>query len=109
MAKLPKKLKVAAFDIVVEPLTPVTSLAKNQQGLFNALLQRIEIMTPSIDGLNQLDTVLHEVFHAIYWAYNIEDRDDEERTVATLATGLTQVLRDNPQVLKYINETLKEI
>jgi hypothetical protein len=49
-----------------------------------------------------VDTVLHEINHAIFWAYLLRDNDDEERTVATIATGWTQVFRDNPALLAWI-------
>jgi hypothetical protein len=52
------------------------------------------------------ETLLHEISHVVWWVYNLKDEDDEERTVHTMATGLTQVFRDNPKVLEYIKESL---
>ena len=54
-----------------------------------------------------LEIAVHELLHAIWANYNIQDEDDEERTVSQLATGLTQVLLDNPELLKYIQSQVK--
>jgi len=51
-----------------------------------------------------LDTFLHEVLHAVYFVYGMECKDNEERTVGVMSTGLTQVLVDNPTLLKCINK-----
>lgn len=108
MAKLPTKLKVAAFDISVEPLETVQQFAGNRYGDFNEVSQLIRVEKTQDATFKQLDTLIHETFHSIWWAYHLEDSDREERVVATFATGLTQVLRDNPKFLKYINEVLTE-
>jgi len=49
-----------------------------------------------------LEVTLHEVLHAIWHNYNMNDQDDEERTVSQMAMGLAQVLVDNPELLRYI-------
>lgn len=49
-----------------------------------------------------VDTLLHEITHAIWFVWNIQDRDDEERTVTAIGTGLATVWRDNPEVFKWI-------
>lgn len=51
--------------------------------------------------------MLHEILHAIYWVYGVEDEDKEERLVGMMASALTQVWRDNPQVVTWLNEQLK--
>lgn len=42
------------------------------------------------------DTLLHEVLHAIYSAFQLQDGETEERVVGNLATGLMTVLDENP-------------
>lgn len=56
-----------------------------------------------------VDTVLHEVTHAIYWAYVIEDKDEEERIVTTMARAWTQVWRDNPDLLGWLGLAMMEV
>lgn len=53
------------------------------------------------------DTLIHELFHAIWGEYNIHEGDDEERIVLTMATAWTQILLDNPELCKFLSH--KEI
>ena len=106
MAKLPNKVKVAAFDISIGPLSPEEAVDK--WGNFNKRLLRIEMDPNHPSVLQELDTLLHEIFHAVYLLYGLEEEDKEERIVTLMGIGFTQVLRDNPKVLKYINEVLTE-
>ena len=48
------------------------------------------------------ETLLHEIMHGIWWAYNVHDKDDEERTVTTLTVGLSQVFNDNPKIMEFL-------
>ena len=43
----------------------------------------------------QVESIIHELTHAIFWTYNIRKKNGEEHIVKTLANGLTQVLTDN--------------
>ena len=36
------------------------------------------------------------------------DDEDDERVASVLGMALTEVFRDNPELLKYISKTLKE-
>lgn len=51
-------------------------------------------------------TLIHEINHAIYWAYKLDDEDKEERIVSTFATAWTQIYRDNPALMDFIKEKL---
>ncbi len=53
--------------------------------------------------IEEADTVLHEVLHAICYTMKIDlEPDVEEKVVATLATGLIGVLQDNPEFAKWL-------
>jgi len=54
------------------------------------------------------ETLLHEIMHGVYWAYGIDDKDDEERVVSTMAAGLQQVWRDNPELMAWITEAVAD-
>ena len=49
-------------------------------------------------------TVLHEVLHAAWAATGLDDQtcDHEEVIVSTLAPVLLAVIRDNPDLIKYL-------
>lgn len=102
---LPEKIKVAAFDIVIENWHPHKANTHDCYGEFtyNDLTIRIDMTIPRT---KILDTFLHEVNHVIYWAWKVSDEDKEERIVSAMATGWTQIYRDNPEVLKFIHQAL---
>ena len=102
--KRPTKIRVLAFDIEIQDWPPHT--ARNKFGEFSPLenLIRIDFST---DKINVVDTLLHEINHAIYWAYGIYNDDKEERTVAIFSSAWTQVYRDNPWLLEFIKHNLE--
>lgn len=54
--------------------------------------------------IEETDTVLHELFHAILFSQGREfGGKTEEAYVRALATGLTGVLQENPEFLKWLN------
>lgn len=60
--------------------------------------------------VNKVNTVIHEVLHAIVHTQGIPINDElEEQVVNALANGLTQVIRDNPHLMQYILEQLEMI
>lgn len=67
----------------------------------------IEIGEDQGTGVRALETVIHEITHAIYNSYVIRGEDDEERTVSTLAKGWAQVYHDNPALLRWMSKAIK--
>ncbi len=60
-----------------------------------------------LDPVKLANTLIHEVLHACFYIGDIEDDDKQERTVTILANQLTQVWRDNPELVAWINSRLK--
>jgi len=56
-------------------------------------------------GLEDADTLLHECIHAMDFAYNIKL---SETQVIKLGHLLTFLIRDNPWVLTYVKQKIKE-
>jgi hypothetical protein len=53
--------------------------------------------------IDETDTVIHEVFHAILYCQGREYGGDVEETyVRALATGLVGALHDNPEFAKWL-------
>lgn len=106
MVPLPTSIRVAAYDVKITAWTGDEGTIRQRFGEWSGLSQEIRLDVTR-DPVKQVDTLLHELNHAIYWAYGIEDEDNEERLCAILSTAYTQVFRDNPQVLHFIKENLK--
>jgi hypothetical protein len=51
----------------------------------------------------QLEILLHEISHAIWDVLGLAARESEERAVAVLAAGWTQVYQSNPELLRWIS------
>jgi hypothetical protein len=53
--------------------------------------------------VEEADTLVHEVFHAIWYTMHISGSGaGEEEVVRRMASGFMSVLMDNPQFLKYL-------
>lgn len=102
-----KVVKVACFDIHIKSWGQKEAINQNMFGRFACFDQTIYI-DEGLSDIKYVDTLLHELNHAIYWAYGIDDEDKEERIVGTFATAWTQVFRDNPVLLKIIESNLHE-
>lgn len=60
-------------------------------------------------AINEADTVLHEVFHAILFCQGRENGGRQEETyVRALATGLIAALKDNPEFAEWLHSTTKD-
>jgi|TARA_B100000900_G_C20255991_1_gene583970 hypothetical protein len=60
-------------------------------------------------GVSHANTILHELIHAIVYQWNIELEDKVEETIATsLSNGLITIFVDNPKLLDYLKDKIKE-
>lgn len=59
-----------------------------------------------LEPVKAVNTMLHEILHAAWYVAAIDDDDKEERRVRVLANQLTQVWRDNPNLVGWINRAL---
>ena len=59
------------------------------------------------DNISHVNTLLHEVLHAIIYQWGLEVGDKEEHIVNVLANATTTVLVDNPWLTKYLEDKLK--
>ena len=92
----PRSIRVGPYDIVMIAEGAAWETANRRFGEFSAVEQAIRFNGEMPSAAKMLDTVVHEIFHAIFWSYDLSDKDDEERTVSSMATGWVAFLRDNP-------------
>ena len=48
----------------------------------------------------KMETLLHEVIHAVYMNAGLQPGDDEEKVVTALSSGIYQFLKDNKDVYR---------
>jgi hypothetical protein len=98
-----KSIKIGSTDYSIE----YVPLNEELFGDFSYINSRIRI-EQNLIGPPLVDTVLHEVLHAIWRLGQLKDKkEDEERVVSVMATYLTQVLRDNPALMPWLRKHLK--
>lgn len=99
---IPRSLRLAGWDWRLRR----AKLPDDTLGLCEESVHRITL-APGQAKLDELDTALHEVFHAILRSQGRPyDELPEELYVRALSTGLVGALRDNPDLMRYINESL---
>lgn len=103
--KKPDLVRVGAFDIEILTMEDKEAMAHGIHGHYSSCEQTIRI-NKSLPKLKYIDTLMHEILHSAYDVGNLEDDDDEEKTVSVLASILTQVLRDNPKFIEYLHKEL---
>src|SRR5258706_4774634 len=74
LAKLPDPIRVGPYDFALVRLAMNEAMAKPRLGEFSSRAHRIEIVADAPSKLDALDTLLHEILHAIYWTFRITTR-----------------------------------
>lgn len=100
----PKRVKISALDFSIE----YVPLNEELFGDFSYLNSRIRI-EKNLSGPPLVDTLLHEINHAVWKVWQLKDRkEDEERVVAVMAAAWTQIFRDNPGFSKWMQKELEQ-
>lgn len=98
----PSNVRVGPYTYTIEYRDNVCDSEPDLFGLTLSREQRIFISSRQTIECER-DTLLHEVMHAVFASSGLfKEVDNEERVVATLATWLTMVLQDNPQLAKFL-------
>ena len=111
-----KKLRVGFQDLTIE-IKDADFRTDNLTDCYGHYLQRenkIQINT-NLEQHDLLNTVIHEVLHACCYVGGLttksnplSDEDNEEVVTNTLANQIHIVLRDNPWLIKFIQESLSK-
>ena len=105
---IPEKIKVGYRSYKLEEWKQTVASANEAQGQFFAK-EGIIGYTTEEKGVSHANTLLHECMHAIIYQWSMElDDKVEELVVNGLANGLTTVFVDNPKLLDYFKEKIKE-
>ena len=105
---IPDKIKIGYRSYKLEEWKQTVASANEAQGQFFAK-EGIIGYTAEETGVSHANTLLHECMHAIIYQWNMElDEKTEESVVNGLANGLTTIFVDNPKLLDYFKEKIKE-
>lgn len=99
--KLPKRLKIGFRDFLVQ--TRTTQEMSEDRALGLCMVDRAVIFVDeALDPQQKAETLLHETLHAVWHVMCLPPKLDEEKAVTGLPKGLAGVLRDNPELVKFL-------
>lgn len=102
---LPKIIKIGYQDIKVSEM----DFVDESQGVYRADQSEIRIRE-GLEAREKLNTVLHEILHAIVYSYGLKndfkDDDEEEKVVNALGNGLTEAFIRNPELMEFIKNAV---
>tara|TARA_Y100000296_G_scaffold43156_1_gene49620 strand:- start:2273 stop:2626 length:354 start_codon:yes stop_codon:yes gene_type:complete len=105
---MPESIKIGYRDYKLEKWKQTVASANDAHGQFFSK-EGIIGYTEEEKGVSHANTILHEILHAIIYQWNIElGEKEEEHLVSALSNGLTTVLVDNPNLMDYIKNKIKE-
>lgn len=101
--ELPDKIKIGPYLFDVAERNEVWHRQTGDYGSMVFEDLQINIVTSHRPRALVVDTLIHEIFHAIWEAGHLTDKDDEEKIVATLATWWVLVWDENKELQEFIN------
>lgn len=105
--KIPKKITVGHFIHDVSVVKKIKD--GGGYGEYDTVSGKIRIREGQSKA-DMVDTLLHEVLHAIFHRYKIRiDGDAEERIVYELTKAIIKTFRDNPKLVKYISKAVRGV
>ena len=94
-----KKIKIGYKDYVFEAMDACELATSGDYASINHRTGKIKYDT-SIDDIENLDSILHEVLHGIYRQFGKDiTAEEEEYCIKIFSFGLMGVFRDNPDLL----------
>tara|TARA_R110002074_G_scaffold86682_2_gene191329 strand:- start:849 stop:1175 length:327 start_codon:yes stop_codon:yes gene_type:complete len=104
----PEKIKIGYREYTLEEWKQTVASANEAQGQFFAK-EGVIGYTAEETGVSHANTLIHECLHAIIYQWNMDlDEKVEELVVSGLANGLTTIFVDNPKLMDFLKEKIKE-
>lgn len=107
MTDLPQRIRVGYRDFTVRAISALEATAKDAFGECDLTLCEIRIRS-DLAPQKAANTLLHETLHAAFYIGDLGAEDKQERIVTVLANQLSQVWRDNPELIAFVNERLSQ-
>ena len=105
---IPTLLIVGMYTISIRERKFEWASERDIFGRFDPVSLSIDIANENLDETLILDTLIHEIMHAIFFVYGIQV-DNEEGVVRPMATAWATVMVDNPDIDKYLSTMVKRI
>ena len=98
---VPTHIKLGYRTLIIEPklMDDFGEYVNNE----NKILYNSKQTPPEL-----VNTIIHELMHAIYYQYNLSMQSSEEDIVNAMANGMTELLT-RTDLLQFIKHKLKEV
>ena len=103
---IPESIRVAGHNLIVEKYGLDTAVVGGLYGAFHAMRGKI-LICDELDKISCLDTLIHELGHAIFFFYGLAEDSDEETVVNQMGIGWAQIWVDNPALVKFLNYAVR--
>ena len=104
----PEEIKIGYKGYKLEEWKQTVASANEAQGQFFAK-EGVIGYTAEETGVSHANTLIHEMLHAIIYQWNMDvDEKVEELVVNGLANGLTTIFVDNPKLMDFLKDKIKE-
>lgn len=104
--KLPDKIKIGHlnYSLTIEK-DLVGSKGESLMGLHSYSTQIISLSDALASKEMVMDVLLHEILHGLWTLFNLPTKN-EEQVITCLAPAIVMVLKDNPELRKYMCKAL---
>lgn len=106
MTDLPSNIRIGYADYSVEDWPYAEALSNGADGECHAQTRTIRVRD-DLRPDRKACVLLHEVLHAAYRMGDLADGDSEEKVITVLAHQMTQVWRDNPEFVRFMEGSFR--
>lgn len=103
--EMPATVRVGQYDYTIKPWGQRASNNTQAYGMCDRGTQVI-LIAKGLTVQHEAHVLVHEIFHAAYDTGSLRDGDanHEEFTVAVLSNQWSQIIRDNPDLMAYLEQ-----
>ena len=106
---IPESIRIGATDFEVDSFSHMESDKFGVHGYFHYPSLQIRYQD-DLPRQRLAEILIHETLHGIWREYELREdgengREIEEATVTSLAKGLLQIIRDNPEFIAWISQS----
>lgn len=107
---MPSSVRIGCFEHAISDMDPMKSVSMNRIGEYDTLHLSIEILR-QMPKQRLAETLMHEIFHGLWHVTGLRNDsngpDEEEHAVTVLSMAMTQLIRDNPVLIAWMLQNLR--
>lgn len=101
--KLPREVKILFERFEIVELCPSEEDFSGVHGDCDVVQRRIRVAVHGQSFPRIKDTLRHEISHAAYELFGLEQGDSEERIVKVMSSAWTHIAEENPELMRWLD------